>query len=119
MAPTSLPGQVTQTSPLGRDEALCGLPVKVCEMLAQLDGPEYIARVAANSVKNVLSAKKAIEKAFRNQTEGRGFSLVEVLSACPTNWGMTPADALKWMDSAMIPYYPLGVFKDKSAKEEG
>ena len=119
MAPTSLPGQVTQTSPLGRDEALCGLPVKVCEMLAQLDGPEYIARVAANSVKNVLSAKKAIEKAFRNQVEGRGFSLVEVLSACPTNWGMTPADALKWMDSAMIPYYPLGVFKDKSAKEEG
>ena len=119
MAPTSLPGQVTQTSPLGRDEALCGLPVKVCEMLSQLDGPEYIARVAANSVKNVLSAKKAIEKAFRNQVEGRGFSLVEVLSACPTNWGMTPADALKWMDSAMIPYYPLGVFKDKSAKEEG
>ena len=119
MAPTSLPGQVTQTSPLGRDEALCGLPVKVCEMLAQLDGPEYIARVAANSVKNVLSAKKAIEKAFRNQVEGRGFSLVEVLSACPTNWGMTPADALKWMDSAMIPYYPRGVFKDKSAKEEG
>ena len=119
MAPTSLPGQITQTSPLGRDEVLCGLPVKVCEMLAQLDGPEYIARVAANSVKNVLSAKKAIEKAFRNQIEGRGFSLVEVLSACPTNWGMTPADALRWMDSAMIPYYPLGVFKDKSAKEEG
>ena len=119
MAPTSLPGQITQTSPLGRDEALCGLPIKVCEMLAQLDGPEYIARVATNSVKNVLSAKKAIEKAFRNQVEGRGFSLVEVLSACPTNWGMTPADALRWMDSAMIPYYPLGVFKDKSAKEEG
>ena len=119
MAPTSLPGQITQTSPLGRDEALCGLPVKVCEMLAQLEGPEYIARVAANSVKNVLAAKKAIEKAFRNQVEGRGFSLVEVLSACPTNWGMTPSDALKWIDSAMIPYYPLGVYKDKSAKEEG
>ena len=119
MAPTSLPGQITQTSPLGRDAALCGLPVKVCEMLAQLDGPEYIARVAANSVKNVLLAKKAIEKAFRNQVEGRGFSLVEVLSACPTNWGMSPSDALRWMDSAMIPYYPLGVYKDKSAKEEG
>ena len=71
MAPTSLPGQITQTSPLGRDEALCGLPVKVCEMLAQLEGPEYIARVAANSVKNVLLAKQAIEKAFRNQVEGR------------------------------------------------
>ena len=117
MAPTSLPGQITQTSPLGRDEALCGLPIKVCEMLAQLDGPEYIARVSANSVKNVLSAKQAIEKAFRNQVEGRGFSLVEVLSACPTNWGMSPKDALRWIDSAMIPYYPLGVFKDKSAKE--
>ena len=117
MAPTSLPGQITQTSPLGRDEALCGLPIKVCEMLAQLDGPEYIVRVSANSVKNVISAKKAIEKAFRNQVEGRGFSLVEVLSACPTNWGMSPADALRWIDSAMIPYFPLGVFKDKSAKE--
>ena len=117
MAPTSLPGQITQTSPLGRDEALCGLPIKVCEMLAQLDGPEYIARVSANSVKNVLSAKQAIEKAFRNQVEGRGFSLVEVLSACPTNWGMSPKDALRWIDSAMIPYYPLGVYKDRSAKE--
>ena len=117
MAPTSLPGQVTQTSPGGRDEALCGFPVKVCEMLSQLDGPEYIARVSANSVKNVLSAKKAIEKAFRNQVEGRGFSLVEVLSSCPTNWGMTPNEALRWMDSAMIPYYPLGVYKDRSAKE--
>ena len=117
MAPTSLPGQITQTSPLGRDEAICGLPIKVCEMLAQLDGPEYIARVSANSVKNVLSAKQAIEKAFRNQVEGRGFSLVEVLSACPTNWGMSPKDALRWIDSAMIPYYPLGVYKDRSAKE--
>ena len=117
MAPTSLPGQITQTSPLGRNEALCGLPIKVCEMLAQLDGPEYIARVSANSVKNVISAKKAIEKAFRNQVEGRGFSLVEVLSACPTNWGMSPKDALRWIDSAMIPYYPLGVYKDRSAKE--
>ena len=117
MAPTSLPGQVTQTSPGGRDETLCGFPVKVCEMLSQLDGPEYIARVSANSVKNVLSAKKAIEKAFRNQVEGRGFSLVEVLSSCPTNWGMTPSEALRWMDSAMIPYYPLGVYKDRSAKE--
>ena len=115
MAPTSLPGQVTQTSPYGRSEALCGLPVKVCEMLAQLDAPEYIARVAANSPKNVLAAKKAVEKAFRNQVEGKGFSLVEVLSACPTNWGKTPKDALRWMDSDMIPYYPLGVYRDKSA----
>ena len=116
MAPTSLPGQTTQTSPYGRDSALCGFPVKVCEMLAQLDGPAYIARVAANSPKNVLAAKKAIERAFRNQIEGKGFSLVEVLSSCPTNWGMTPKDALGWIDSAMIPYYPLGVYKDTSRK---
>ena len=117
MAPTSLPGQVTQTSPYGRDVTLCGYPIKVCEMLAQLEGPEYLTRVAVNSVKNVNTAKKAIEKAFRNQVEGKGFSLVEVLSGCPTNWGMTPQAALQWIDDAMIPYYPLGVYKDRSAKE--
>jgi len=117
MAPTSLPGQMTQTSPYGRDIELCGLPVKVCEMLSQLDGPAYIARVAANSPKNVIAAKRAIEKAFRNQVEGKGFSLVEVLSTCPTNWGLAPKDALRWMESAMIPYYPLGVYKVKSSKE--
>ena len=116
MAPTSLPGQVTQTSPYGRDVTLCGYPVKVCEMLSQLDGPEYLERVAVNSVKNVRAAKKAIEKAFRNQIEGKGFSLIEVISACPTNWGMTPQAALKWIDDAMIPYYPLGVYKDRSGK---
>ncbi len=115
MAPTSLPGQVTQTSPYGRDPKLCGYPVKVCEMLSQLDGPEYLERVAVNSVKNVRAAKKAIKKAFQNQLEGRGFSLVEVISACPTNWGMTPQKALEWIDEAMIPYYPLGVYKDRSA----
>lgn len=117
MAPTSLPGQVTQTSPYGRDVTQCGYPIRVCEMLAQLEGPEYLTRVAVNSVKNVNAAKKAIEKAFRNQVEGKGFSLVEVLSGCPTNWGMTPQAALKWIDDAMIPYYPLGVYKDRSAKE--
>jgi 2-oxoglutarate ferredoxin oxidoreductase subunit beta len=117
MAPTSLPGQVTQTSPYGRDVTQCGFPIRVCEMLSQLDGAEYLARVAVNSVKNVNAAKKAIEKAFRNQIEGKGFSLVEVVSGCPTNWGMTPQAALKWIDDAMIPYYPLGVYKDRSAKE--
>ena len=85
-------------------------------MFAQLDGPAYIARVAANSPKNVLAAKKAIERAFRNQIEGKGFSLVEVLSSCPTNWGMSPKESLGWIDSAMIPYYPLGVYKDTSRK---
>ena len=115
-APTSLPGQGTQTSPYGRDVTQCGYPIRVCEMLSELEGPEYLERVTVNSVKNVRAAKKAIEKAFRNQIEGKGFSLIEVLSACPTNWGMTPQDALKWIDDKMIPYYPLGVFKDRSGK---
>ena len=119
MAPTSLPGQVTQTSPYGRDTSHCGFPVKVCEMLSQLDGPEYLERVAVNSVKNVRNAKKAIRKAFENQIAGKGFSLVEVISSCPTNWGMTPQKALEWIDEKMIPYYPLGVYKDRSANKEG
>ncbi len=119
MAPTSLPGQVTQTSPYGRDVKTVGYPVKVCEMLAQLDGAAYLERVAVNNVKHVRAAKKAIEKAFRNQLEGKGFSLVEVISSCPTNWGMTPQKALEWVESDMIPYYPLGVYKDITAKEEG
>ncbi len=112
MAPTSLPGQVTQTSPYGRDVKTVGYPVKVCEMLAQVDGAAYLERVAVNSVKHVKAAKKAILKAFQNQLDGKGFSLVEVLSSCPTNWGMTPQKALAWIESDMIPYYPLGVYKD-------
>ena len=118
MAPTSLPGQVTQTSPYGRDVNLCGYPVKVCEMLSQLDGAEYIERVAVNNVKNVRNAKKAIKKAFQNQIDKKGFSLIEVVSSCPTNWGMTPQNALKWLEENMIPYYPLGVYKDRSAQKE-
>ena len=118
MAPTSLPGQVTQTSPYGRDVKTAGYPVKVAELLAALDGPAYIARVAVNNVKNVLQAKKVIQKAFENQIRGKGFSLVEVVSACPTNWGMTPQKALEWVEEKMIPYYPLGVYKDKTAEKE-
>ena len=118
MAPTSLPGQVTQTSPYGRDVKLCGYPVKICEMLSALEGPEYLERVAVNNVKNVKNAKKAIKKAFQNQIDGKGFSLVEVLSSCPTNWGMTPQKALEWIDEKMIPYYPLGVYKDRSASNK-
>ena len=118
MAPTSLPGQVTQTSPYGRDVKACGFPIRVCEMLATLDGPEYLERVAVNNVKNVKAAKKAIKKAFQNQVEGKGFSLVEVISSCPTNWGMTPQKALEWIDEKMIPHYPLGVYKDRSAAKE-
>ncbi|MBR2780954.1 MAG: 2-oxoglutarate oxidoreductase [Eubacteriaceae bacterium] len=118
MAPTSLPGQVTQTSPYGRDVAVAGYPIRVCEMLSQLDGPEFIARVAVNNVKNVNNARKIIKKAFENQVNNKGFSLVEVISSCPTNWGLTPSEALRWVDEKMIPYYPLGVYKDRSAKEE-
>ena len=118
MAPTSLPGQVTQTSPYGRDTNTVGFPVKVCELLSTLDGAGYIERVAVNNVKNVRNAKKAIEKAFRNQVEGKGFSLIEVVSTCPTNWGKTPQGALEWLEENMLPYYPLGVYKDKFAKEE-
>ena len=115
MAPTSLPGQVTQTSPYGRDVNTAGYPIRVSEMLSTLDGPEYIERVAVNNVKNVRNAQRAIEKAFRNQVEGKGFSLIEVVSSCPTNWGLSPKEALKWVDDKMIPYYPLGVYKDRSA----
>ena len=117
MAPTSLPGQVTQTSPYGRDVATQGYPIRMCEVLSQLDGAAYLERVAVNNVKNVKNAKKAIKKAFQNQIEGKGFSLIEVVSTCPTNWGMTPEKALEWVDEKMIPYYPLGVYKDKFAEE--
>ena len=118
MAPTSLPGQVTQTSPYGRDVSTTGYPVRVCELLSELEGPHYLERVAVNNVKNVKKAKAAIEKAFKNQIEGKGFSLIEVVSTCPTNWGLTPKKALEWVDEKMIPYYPLGVYKDKDAQEE-
>ena len=114
MAPTSLPGQVTQTSPYGRDTKTVGYPIRVSEMLATLEAPAYIERVAVNSVKCVKDAKKAIKKAFQCQLEGKGFSLVEVLSTCPTNWGMTPDKAMNWLEENMKPYYPLGVFKDKT-----
>ena len=118
MAPTTLPGQVTQTSPYGRDTATVGFPVKVCEMLSQVDGATYLERVAVNNVKNIKAAKAAIKKAFQNQIDGKGFSLIEVLSTCPTNWGLTPVKALEWLEDNMIPYYPLGVYKDKYKEEK-
>jgi 2-oxoglutarate ferredoxin oxidoreductase subunit beta len=117
MAPTSLPGQLTQTSPYGRDVSHAGYPIRVCEMLATLESPYYIERVALDGVAHVRAAKKAIAKAFRNQTEGKGFSLIEVVSTCPTYWGVTPADALGWIKEKMLPYYPLGVYKDRSKQE--
>ena len=117
MAPTTLPGQITQTSPYGRDVKIAGNPMKVCEMLATLEGVALAQRVSIDSVKNVNAAKKAIKKAFQNQMDGKGYSIIEVLSTCPTNWGLTPLESIDWLRENMIPAYPLGVYKDKS--EEG
>ena len=117
MAPTSLIGQVTQTSPYGRDPKTQGMPIRICELLASLDAPAYLEGVAVNSVAHVRQAKKAILKAFKNQVEGKGFSLVEVVSTCPTNWGLTPDKACQFVEEKMIPFYPLGCYKDRTAGE--
>ena len=112
MAPTTILGQVTTTTPYGRQAAVQGCPVHVCEMLSTLDGTAYAERVSVDTPKNIIAAKKAIKKAFTNQIEKKGFSIVEVLSTCPTNWGLSPADALEWLRKNMMPVYPLGVYKD-------
>ncbi|WP_291569627.1 thiamine pyrophosphate-dependent enzyme [Clostridium sp. UBA4548] len=112
MAPTTLPGQVTETSPYGRDVKLQGHPIRVSEMIATLDGACYVERVSADSVPNVMKTKKAIKKAFQNAIDGKGFSLVEVLSICPTNWGLSPNESMKWLRDNMMPFYTLGVKKD-------
>lgn len=116
MAPTTLPGMVTQTTPYGRDVATAGFPVRVCEMLSTLSGVAYAERVAVDSVPNIRKAKAAIKKAFTCQIEKKGFSIVEILSTCPTNWGLTPVEALQWLRDNMMPYYPLGVYADKTEK---
>ena len=118
MAPTTLPGQITQTTPYGRDTATAGFPIRMCEMLSTLDGVALAQRVTVDSVPHVKEAKKAIQKAFQNQLDHKGFSIVEVLSTCPTNWGLTPIEAMQWLRDNMIPYYPLGVYKDKDAQKE-
>lgn len=115
MAPTTLIGQKTETTPAGRVAANDGYPIKMCEILAQLTGPAYIERVSVSSAKHALRAKKAIKKAFEYQVQGKGFSMVEVLSMCPTNWGISPKDAPKWLDENMMKEFPLGVYKDKYA----
>ena len=117
MAPTSLPGQVTQTSPGGRDTKTMGFPVRVCEMLATLDGPALVQRVSVDTPKNIRQAKAAIKKAFSYQVDGVGYSIIEVISSCPTNWGLSPEAALDWLRENMLPYYPLGVYKDVAAAE--
>ena len=116
MAPTTLVGQKTTTSPKGRDEAWCGAPIRVAEMLSTIPGAYYIERCAVNNNANIMKTKKAIKKAFTYQMQGKGFCLIEVLSTCPTNWGLSPIEAMKWLEENMIPYYPLGVKKDKEAE---
>lgn len=113
MAPTSLVNQVTTTSPYGRKLESAGMPIRLTEMLATLDGAKFLARVAVNNPVNMAKAKAAIKKAFETQVAGLGFSMVEVLSTCPTNWGVTPIDANKWMEANMMPYYPLGTFRSE------
>ena len=116
MAPTTLIGQKATTCPAGRSEEWSGLPIKMCEMLSAVPSSYYIERVAVNNTANIAKAKKAIAKAFRLQMEGKGFTMIEVLSTCPTNWGLSPVEALDWLEKTMIPYYPLGVYKDKEAE---
>lgn len=115
MAPTTLLGQVTTTSPYGRKKEEAGYPIRMAELLATNEGSAYISRVAVNNPANVVKAKKAIKKALQTQMKGLGFSLVEILSTCPTNWGLGPLDSLKWLEDNMIPYFPLGEYKVKEA----
>lgn len=118
MAPTTLIGQKTTTSQKGRSHELTGGPMKVCEMLQAVDGVAYLERVSATSPKNVIKAKAAIKKAFQYQQEKRGFTLIEILSTCPVNWGITPVEAMKWVDEQMTPVFPLKVFKDAGTTHE-
>ena len=113
MAPTTLIDMKTSTSPVGRVEALTGKPLLVSELLAQIPSATYIERVASHDVPNLNKAKQAIKKAFKYQAEGRGFSMIEVLGTCPIGWNMTPADAMGFVKDTMMPYFPLGVYKDK------
>lgn len=116
MAPTTLPGQKTTTTPYGRNVKLTGGPIKMSEMLSVLDGPAYIERVALNSPANIIKAERAVKKALECQANGLGFSLVEVLSMCPMNWHMKPKEAQEWVEKEMMKYFPLGVFKDVTKK---
>ncbi len=112
MAPTTLLGQPTTTSPHGRSLVGQGAPLRVCEMLATIGTTAYIARVSVHTIPRLNAAKRSIRKAFQMQIDRKGFSLVEVLSTCPTNWGLSPVDALRWVEQNMVPVYPLGVFRD-------
>ena len=117
MAPTTLPGMKATTAKAGRDPKINGNPLRVSEMLATLTGPAYIERVSVSTPAQVTQAKKAIKKALEIQKQGLGFTFIEVVSSCPTNWGLTPVKAMEFVRDKMIPYYPLGVFKDITAEE--
>ncbi|MBE5038890.1 thiamine pyrophosphate-dependent enzyme [Ructibacterium gallinarum] len=117
MAPTSLVGQVTQTTPYGRKVENQGYPIRMSEMLSTLQGAAYIERVSVDSIPNIKKAKAAIKKSFQCQLDKKGFSMVEVLSTCPTNWGLSPEEALKWLRENMMPQYPLGVYCDRLQEE--
>jgi len=116
MAPTTLIGQKTTTSQGGRTEALHGLPMKISEIFAQIPKAAYVERVSLHNPQHVLKAKKALKKAFTYQMEKKGFTMIEFISTCPVNWGMTPNEALKWAKESMIEYFPLGVYKDSGDK---
>ncbi|MCL4878153.1 MAG: 2-oxoglutarate oxidoreductase [Anaerolineae bacterium] len=111
MAPTTIPGQKTTSSPFGRDVQIAGFPMRMSEVLAQMTGAAYVVRRSLHDVKNIRKAKKAIRTALEVQKAGLGFSMVELLSSCPTNWGLTPEEALHWIEDNMIPYYPIGDYK--------
>ena len=119
MAPTTMPGQRTTTSPFGRDIKDVGMPIKVSELLASLQTPAYITRQSVIKPKYIVKAKKAIKTAFEYQIERRCFSFVELVSTCPTNWGLTPVEAVKWAEETLIPYYSLGEFKTPGQAEGG
>lgn len=111
MAPTTMPGQVTTTSPRGRDTADVGYPVRMCELIASLRTPAFVERVAVHSPKHIVQARRALKTAFELQRDGKCFTFVECLSTCPTNWGLPPHEATKWLEEQMIPYYPLRNFR--------
>ncbi len=111
MAPTTLPNQKATTAPHGRDPAHSGMPIKISEMLSQIPGATYVERVSVHNPIAIMRAKKAILQGFKYQMENRGFSFIEVLSSCPTGWGLSPVEAMGWIEENMIPYYPLGVFR--------
>lgn len=116
MAPTTLISQKTTTTPAGRNSRIDGYPLRVSELLSTIEGASYIARTSVDSYENLLNTKKAIEKSFRYQIEGKGFSLIEILSPCPVGWGLTPRDSITWLQKEMMSVYPLGKFKDKFAE---